>query len=82
MLRRVGSVLIGLGALIGVGVGAAMLAGVHVRGVPWLVAVGLTKLTLMASGGLMAGGAVCLRLDRREAARSLMRGVEADHEPR
>jgi hypothetical protein len=69
MLRWVGNSLLGLGVVVGGAVGVAMLTGVHLAGVSWLVAVGIAKLTLVASVGLMAGGAVCLRLDYRERGR-------------
>jgi len=68
-VRRLGTTLLLLGAAVGGVVGVAMLAGVQMPGASWIVAVGLTKLTLAASGGLMMAGAVCLRLDRRESER-------------
>jgi hypothetical protein len=34
----------------------------------------MAKLPLVASGALMAGGAICLRLDRRESERHLLGG--------
>ena len=61
-MRLLGTALLAAGALIGTGVGIAMLLGLGVPGVSWLVAVGLTKLTLLAAGGLIAGGAVLQRL--------------------
>jgi hypothetical protein len=69
MLRWVGNGLLGLGVVVGGAVGVAMLTGVSLAGVSWLVAVGVAKLTLIASAGLMAGGALCLRLDHRERKR-------------
>lgn len=63
------------GAAMGAAVGIGLFAGIHVASVPWVIAVGLTKLTLLASGGLMAAGAVCLRLGRRREARMLPRDV-------
>lgn len=74
MLRRVGQVLLAGGAVIGAAVGVAILAGVHPAGLSWLAAVGLAKLTLVASGGLMAAGATCLRIDKRTRKRDLLRG--------
>lgn len=65
MLRRIGSLLLFLGVTVGVAVGVAMLLGLRPAAMSWLVAVGLTKLALIASGGLMAAGALCLRLDNR-----------------
>lgn len=71
MLRRVGSLLLMTGVVVGVG-GVGMFVGFHPANLPWLLAIGLTKLTLLGSGGLMAAGAFCLRLDKREAARKVM----------
>jgi len=68
-MRHLGTGLLVAGAAIGVAVGGAMLMGVGVVGMPWLVTVGLTKLALLSSGGLMAAGAACLRLDRRAGER-------------
>lgn len=66
-MRRVGQVLMILGALVGGAVGLGILLGLSIPGVSWIVAVGLAKLSLLASGGLMAGGAVLQRLaNRRE----------------
>ncbi|HEY9228006.1 MAG TPA: hypothetical protein VIP11_15220 [Gemmatimonadaceae bacterium] len=67
-----GRVLLIGGATVGVGIGAALLAGISLVGVPWLVAVGLTKLALLGAAGLIAAGAVCLRLDRRAAERAAL----------
>jgi hypothetical protein len=64
-MRVVGSLLLILGVLIGGAVGIGMLLGVSVPGVSWLVAVGLVKLSLIAAGGLIAGGAVLQRLATR-----------------
>jgi len=71
-MRRLGSILLIAGVVVGAGVGLALLSGVRIVGVPWIVAVGLTKLTLLTSSGLMAAGAVCLRLDRRAESRHLL----------
>ena len=71
-MRKLGNMLMLGGAAVGVGVGAAMLGGVHVVAHPWLVTVGLVKLTLIASGGLMATGAVCVRLANRAEQRQLL----------
>jgi hypothetical protein len=54
-----------LGALVGCAVGIGLLLGFSLPGVSWLIAVGMVKLTLIASGGLIAGGAVLQRLARR-----------------
>jgi len=42
-----------------------------VAGVPWLVNVALAKLGLVGAGGLMAGGAVSIRLAGRKEQRQL-----------
>jgi hypothetical protein len=64
-MRPLGTLLLALGALLGTMVGVGLLIGVQLPGLPWLVAVVLVKLTLIASGGLMAGGAILHRLARR-----------------
>jgi hypothetical protein len=63
-MRVFGKLLMVFGALVGLAVAAAMLAHVGVAG-PWLVNVALAKLGLVASGALMAGGAVSVRLGNR-----------------
>jgi hypothetical protein len=72
-MKRLGNVLLGLGAAVGIGSGAAILAHAGLAGVPWLVNVALAKLGLVASGGLMAGGAVSLRLAKRREQAALPR---------
>lgn len=64
-MRRFGQLLMLLGLGLGSFVGIAILAGFTFPGVSWLVALGLAKLTLIASGGLLAGGAVLQRLASR-----------------
>ena len=63
-----------LGATVGAGVGVAMLTHAGIAGVPWLVNVALAKLGLVASGGLMAGGAATVRLANRREQKTLPRG--------
>jgi hypothetical protein len=70
-MRRFGKFLMALGATVGVSVALAMLAHLGLAGVPWLVNVALAKLGLIAAGGLMAGGAVSLRIARRHEQRLL-----------
>jgi hypothetical protein len=72
-MRLLGTLLLALGVLVGCAVGFALMFGLQMPGVPWLVAVGLTKLTLIAAGGLMAGGAVLHRLARRAEARDALK---------
>lgn len=70
-MRRLGQLLMGLGATVGVVVAAAMLLHLGVVGAPWLVNVALAKLGLIAAGGIMAGGAVTVRLAARSEQRLL-----------
>ncbi len=69
-MRRLGQGLLWLGASLGVAVGLAWLTGVHPAGWSWILTVGVAKLTLASSLGLMGGGAVCLRLAQREQQRN------------
>lgn len=77
-MRRLGDMLMWLGAALGTAVGAAMLIGIGLPGVPWLVAVGLVKLTLLGAVGLIGAGAVARRLALRKEARArhLGRGLD------
>ena len=76
-MRRLGDVLMWTGAAVGAAVGAGMMFGIGLPGVPWLVAVGLVKLTLLGSVGLMGAGAVIHRLARRSEERGrLARGYD------
>jgi hypothetical protein len=70
-MRFLGTLLLFLGLLIGVIGGAGLMAGLHVTGWTWLVTIGLAKLTLLASGGPMGGGAILHRLAREDAKRLL-----------
>jgi len=73
-MKWLGQLLMALGALLGTAVAFAMI--VHPSfAFPWLVAIGLAKLTLVTSLGLMGGGAALLRLDNRRRSR-LARGSE------
>jgi hypothetical protein len=72
-MKRIGTALIGLGAAVGAAVGLAILVHIGLPGVPWIVNVALAKLGLAASGGLMAGGAVSLRLAKRRERAALPR---------
>ncbi len=71
-MRRLGSILIGSGVVVGLGVVVAMLGVIPLPVMPWIVSVGLAKLTLLASGGLMGAGAVCNRLALRREQRELL----------
>jgi len=79
-MRRLGQLLMLLGVGIGGAVGLAILFHLSVPGVSWLVAVGLAKLSLAASVGLLGAGATLQRLAaRRESAGMLGGGSEMDH---
>lgn len=64
--------LMGLGAVVGAMDALAILAHLGLAGAPWLVNVALAKLGVVASLGLMAGGAVSVRIaSRRERTKQL-----------
>jgi len=69
-MRRLGQVLAFLGLLIGGATAIALTLPVHLAGIAWLVAVGLVKLTFVASFGLIAGGAVLQRIAGRNEERA------------
>lgn len=77
-MRRFGSVLLALGLLVGVTGGAGLMLGLHASGLHWVIAIGLAKLTLLASGGLMASGAVLQRLARRDESRKLLEEASSE----
>ena len=67
-MRRFGQLLMLLGLGVGGAVGLAILLHLSIPGVSWLVAVGLAKLTLVSSVGLLGAGAALQRIaNRREA---------------
>jgi len=68
-MRRLAAILMGLGVVLGAGVSAAMLLHLRIAGLHWLILVGLAKLTLAGSLGLIAAGAVVRRLAVRRDAR-------------
>lgn len=53
------------GAAVGIGLGAGIGLGISLPGIPWLVAVGLVKLTLLGSAVLLGAGAFLERLSGR-----------------
>jgi hypothetical protein len=74
-MRRLSAVLMGLGVALGAGVSLAMLFHLRIPGVHWLILVGLAKLTLAGSLGLIAAGAVVRRLAIRAEQRQLSPGM-------
>ena len=74
-MRGIGKFLLWLGAVVGGATGLALLGHAGLAGVPWLVNVGLAKLGILTSLGLMGGGAVGLRLANRRQAERLTRGA-------
>ena len=82
-MRALGAVLMGLGLALGVTLAFAVVAG-HwspwLVSLPWLVAVGLGKLTFVGALGLLASGAVVRRLAIRAEARALEPGGHSSSE--
>jgi hypothetical protein len=66
-LKATGTLLMWLGALVGVAAGIWVAVGVDRGGLPWLIGVGLVKLTVVASFGLMGAGAMMLRIANRQS---------------
>ena len=62
-----------VGALVALGLGASELPLFHLglHGLSWWIAIGVVKLTLLGSAGLMAVGATLRRLGRRQDDRLL-----------
>jgi hypothetical protein len=56
-----------LGVVVGGAVGLALLFHLSIPGVPWLLALGLAKLTLLGSAGLLGVGAFVQRLGNRHS---------------
>jgi hypothetical protein len=75
-MRSVGSGLITIGVLLGTVLGVALLSGVSVPGLPWLIAVGLAKMVFFSSLGLIGAGAALHRLARRQEERARLRSGE------
>jgi hypothetical protein len=68
-MRRFGQLLMVLGAGVGLFVALAIAFHLRVNGASWLVTVGLSKLGLIASCGIMAAGAGVVRLANRQVDR-------------
>jgi hypothetical protein len=64
-MKRLGSLLMAFGFLIGVVLAIAVAINLKVGEVPLLVAIGLGKLAFLVAAGVMAAGAVVRRLGIR-----------------
>jgi hypothetical protein len=78
-MKRLSAVLMGLGVALGAGVSAAMLLHLGIPGLHWLILVGLAKLTLAGSLGLIAVGAFLRRLAIRAEQREIAAGTTESH---
>lgn len=70
-MRRFGQLLMGLGLAVGGIVGLGILVGLNWPDLPWFLRVGIAKLGLFGSAGIMTAGAVITRLARRAEQRRL-----------
>ncbi|MGH7651910.1 MAG: hypothetical protein ACREMS_08705 [Gemmatimonadaceae bacterium] len=59
------------GAALGFTVALAIVIHIGAPNASWLVNVALAKITLVAAGGLMAAGAVAVRIDNRNRTKEL-----------
>jgi hypothetical protein len=66
-MRRLGQSLMALGVIVGAAAAVWVAIGLDRVALPWLVSLGLVKLTIVASFGLMAGGAMLVRVARRRS---------------
>ena len=68
-MRRIGEQLLSLG--VGVGILVGLLVATHFGGfgTSWIVNVALAKLGFIAAGGLIAGGALSIRIAKRQEQR-------------
>jgi len=69
LLKPLGRALMVAGADIGIAIGVGIGLGISLPGIPWLIAVGLVKLTLLGSAVLMGTGAFLERLSGRKQGR-------------
>jgi hypothetical protein len=85
-MKKLGSLLMAIGVLVGLAAGIWVAVGVQRGGLPWLVAVGLVKLTIVTSFALLAAGAMLARIKNRQgpnpAAQIAASGSQQDHEVR
>ena len=77
-MRRIGNALLWGGAVVGVLSGVWLWFGPGAGGLPWFVGIGLIKLTFAAGLGLIASGAVALRMANRADVRRLLEGGDPD----
>ncbi|HMC54076.1 MAG TPA: hypothetical protein VKH19_02800 [Gemmatimonadaceae bacterium] len=68
-MKRLGSVVMAIGFLIGVVLAIAVAINLKVGAVPLLAAIGLGKLSFLAAAGVMAVGAMLRRLGIRNEQR-------------
>jgi NhaP-type Na+/H+ or K+/H+ antiporter len=71
-MRLLGQLLMTLGVVVGGAVGIALLFHLSIPGMPWLLAVGLAKLVLAGSVGLLGAGAFVQRLANRRDDRLML----------
>jgi hypothetical protein len=80
-MRALSAVLMGLGVTIGAALVLAVVAGHSLpwlATLPWLVAVGMAKLTFVSALGLIAAGGVVRRLGIRAESRELLAEPDGD----
>jgi len=77
-MRLIGNLLLTLGLAVGAAGAIGLLFGFHVTGLTWLVAIGLSKLVLVSSGGFMSVGAALLRLEKRNRERTALAPLSRD----
>jgi hypothetical protein len=73
-MRRFGELLMAVGLGVGIIVALLVASGFGIAGAPWLVNVGLAKLGFIAAGGLIGGGAISIRIGKRQEQRQLKSG--------
>lgn len=78
-MRSLAALLMALGVALGAALSAALALHVTIPGVHWFVLVGLAKLALVGSLGLIAAGGIVRRLAiRKEGRRALASGEMSD----
>ena len=68
-MKGIGTGLLLFGALVGMAAGVWVTIGLDVVRLPWLVSIGLLKLIVVASLGIMGCGAAVIRIARRREQR-------------